>query len=118
MLEIAYHFKTHISPTPKLLDGKYIIEVPKHITFAALLWENRLVDATFTCKYKSTQWLDDNNTKLLGDWIDFDMKLQRKFFKYLDASVTIQNILNRRYTDSKGFLNPGRFIIAQLHFAL
>ncbi len=100
------------------LTGKDLINVPEHLAFAALLWDNRFVNTTLTCKYKGSQWADDNNTILLGDQVNFDMKLLKKINKHYTASVTIQNILDRRYPDSKGLLNPGRFIIAQLNFNL
>lgn len=101
----------------KNLNGKYLIETPKHLAFAAFIWQNKIVDFTITCKYKSKQWIDDLNTVPLGDWIDFDMKLQKKINNNFTAALTIQNIVDRRYTDSKGLLNPGRYINAQLSYA-
>ena len=67
-------------------------------------------------KYTDGVWLDDENTLRTDPVFLLDLKLYRTFLKRVTTAVTIQNILGTRYLDSKGMLNPGRFVWAEVKF--
>ena len=43
-------------------------------------------------------------------WFTVDLKFSRKIYRYINASLNIQNILDKQIYDSKGAVGPGRFI--------
>lgn len=100
----------------KDLTGLSLIEVPEHMLFGRLHWKNRWVNAALGAKYSGATWLDDENTVSTEPVFLLDLKLYRTFLKRVTTAITIQNILGTRYTDSKGMLNPGRFMMAEVKF--
>jgi outer membrane receptor protein involved in Fe transport len=104
------------SVSTKNLTGNYLIEVPKNIITGAFVWNNRIVRATLTGKCNDKEWIDDENTLQLDSYFTFDMKLQRTFYNKIGVALTAQNILNKRFVDSKGLLSPGRFIVGEVSF--
>jgi outer membrane receptor protein involved in Fe transport len=104
------------STTNKDLTGNYLIEVPQHVVAAAFVWNNRIVNLTLTGKYNDKEWIDDENTLQLDAFFTFDAKLQRTFYNKIGVSLTVQNILDKRYLDAKGLMSPGRFILADVTF--
>jgi outer membrane receptor protein involved in Fe transport len=104
------------SGSAKDLTGNYLIDVPKNIVTGAFVWNNRIVHATLTGKFNDKEWIDDENTLQLDSYFAFDVKLQRTFYNKIGVALTAQNILNKRFVDSKGFLSPGRFIVGEISF--
>jgi outer membrane receptor protein involved in Fe transport len=98
----------------KDLTGLSLIEVPENILFARLHWKNRFVNVALGAKHNDKEWVDDENTQRTDPYFLLDLKLYRTFLKRITTSLTIQNILNNRFTDSKGLLSPGRYIIAEV----
>jgi len=100
----------------KDLTGKYLIEVPKHMVYISASWNNRYFNTTLTYNYISSQWYDDENTILIKDYHTVDLQLSKEFFKKINVSLNIQNILDDAYIDRKGYLSPGRFILAEVAY--
>jgi len=100
----------------KDITGNYLTGVPKNVITGAFIWNNRIVNATLTGKFNDKVWVDDENTQQLGSFYTFDMKLQHTFYNKIGVSLTIQDILNKKWEDSKGLLSPGRFILAEVSF--
>jgi len=98
----------------KDLTGKNIIDVPPHQVYSGFICKSKIVNASITYKYKGPTWADDENTIKVNGYSLFDAKVSRKFAGKIDASVTVENILNKMYLDSKFLKPPGRFILAQI----
>jgi len=97
----------------KDLTGASLIEVPDQILFARMQWKNRFINTVVGAKYFDGEWVDDENTLTTDPYFLLDLKLYRTFLKRITTSLTIQNILNNRFTDSKGMLSPGIFCIGE-----
>ena len=108
-------YKTDASSTTDL-SGKYLVEVPKNLVSGVFLWNNKIVNTTLTAKFIDKEWVDDENTVQLDSYFDLDIKLQRLFLNKINAAIVCQNLLNKRFVDSKGYLSPGRFFLVELSF--
>ncbi len=104
------------STEEKDLTGKYLIEVPKHMVYMGATWNNRYFNTTLLYNYISSQWYDDENTILIKEYHTVDLQLSKEFFEKLNVSLNIQNILDNEYIDRKGYLSPGRYIMAEVAY--
>ncbi|MFH1296400.1 MAG: TonB-dependent receptor [Bacteroidota bacterium] len=100
----------------KDLTGKFLMEVPANQAFAGFIFTPSWLSATLTCRYVGRQWIDDENTAQSPDYFTLDLKASHTFFNKLTASITVQDLLNRQWTDSKGQLSPGRYIMVSLAY--
>ncbi len=100
----------------KDITGKYLIEVPKHMAFMGLGWNNKYFHSTLTYNYISSQWYDDENTISIDAYYTLDLQLSKEFIEKIAVSLIIQNILDTEYIDRKGYLSPGRFITAEIKY--
>ncbi|MBE0646510.1 MAG: TonB-dependent receptor [Bacteroidales bacterium] len=100
----------------KDLSGKYLMEVPDNQAFAGVLFTPRWLSAALTCRYLGPQWIDDENTAKTNGYFTMDFKVSHIFFDQLTAGITIQDLMNRQWVDSKGQLSPGRFILLNLSY--
>jgi len=108
-------FDTTNSPG-KDLTGKFLMEVPKNQAFAALIFTPRWLSSTLTCRYVGPQWVDDENTSKTDGFFTMDFKVSHTFFDQLTAGLTIQDLFNQQWTDSKGQMSPGRFFMMNLSY--
>jgi iron complex outermembrane receptor protein len=104
------------SGSTKDITGNYLTDVPQNVVTGAFIWNNRIVSTTITGKFNDKEWVDDENTQQLASYYTFDVKLQRTFYNKIGVALTVQDILNKRWADSKGLLSPGRFIMAEVSF--
>jgi len=100
----------------KDITGKFIIEVPKHMIYAGVLWKNKYFNTTISYNYISSQWYDDENTISIDEYDIIDIQFSKEFAKKFYASLNIQNILDNEFIDRKGYLSPGRFITGEIKF--
>lgn len=107
---IKYNLGTYIG---KDLTGRSLVESPDHILFGRAQWKTRWVTSVLGARYYAGEWADDENTVFTDPCFLLDLKFYRTFLKQITTSVTIQNLLNNRFTDSKGMLSPGMFIIGE-----
>jgi outer membrane receptor protein involved in Fe transport len=98
----------------KDLTNKFLIDVPMHHIFSGILYKSKFFNFSLIYKYSSSSWSDDENTIKVAGYSLFDVKISKKILNNFKASVTVENILDHLYLDSKGMLPPGRFIIASL----
>lgn len=108
-------FKTDTAYTNDL-TGKSLIEVPEHSGAAALIFTSRYINLSITGHYIGSKWIDDDNSLKLKGYYLLDIKASKVFFNKVGVVLTIQNLLNNRYTDAKGLLSPGRFLSAEINF--
>jgi len=100
----------------KDLTGKFLMEVPANQAFAGLIFTPRWLSAALTCRYVGSQWIDDENTAQTEGYFTIDLKASHTFFNQLTAGITIQDLLNNQWTDSKGQLSTGRYILLSLSY--
>jgi iron complex outermembrane recepter protein len=105
------------SGSAKDLTGNYLIDIPKNVVIGAFIWNNRIVSTTITGKFNDKEWADDENTLQLNSFYSIDVKLQRIFYNRIGVALTIQDILDKRWEDSKGMLSPGRFFLFEVSFS-
>ena len=105
---------------PVDLTGKYLADVPNHMATATLQWQNKIVNTGITAKYMGKRWVNDTNQydDIVQDsqydaYTIMDLKLS-KSIKKIFVSLNVQNILDTKFYDSKGAVNPGRFITFEL----
>ncbi|HOY31592.1 MAG TPA: TonB-dependent receptor [Bacteroidales bacterium] len=98
------------------LTGRDLIEVPRNLFSGIYTWNNRIITATLTAKFIDKEWVDDENTIRLDSYWTFDARIQRMFYNKINFALTCQNILNKRFVDSKGYLSPGRYFLFELSF--
>lgn len=103
------------------LSGKYISDVPAHLFNFSVFWKNKIVDFSTNFKYISEIWVNDMNIYdeiVLSDkypsYYTIDAKISKEFFNYLQISITAQNILDKKFYDSKMLVCHGRFITAEI----
>ena len=102
----------------KDLTNKFITNVPMHHLYSGALYKSKFFNLSIIYKYTSSLFDDDLNTIKVEGYSRFDAKISKIFFKKLFASVTVENIFNTVYLDSKGLLPPGRFFILACKYSL
>jgi iron complex outermembrane receptor protein len=111
--------KDYNSPNPNDpidLTNNYLSEVPEHMATFSANWRNKIVNFGLTAKYTGQRWVNDLNLVdeiILDDqypaYTTVNVKLSKEFYKMF-ASFSVQNILDKKFFDSKGNVCPGRFI--------
>ena len=102
----------------KNLTNKFITNVPKQHLYSGILYKSKIFNLSLIYKYTSSMWDDDLNTVLVEGYSRFDAKISRLFLKKLFVSLTVENIFNTVYLDSKGLLPPGRFFMLACKYSL
>jgi outer membrane receptor protein involved in Fe transport len=107
------------------LTGKYLTDIPDHKAGAGITWRNKIVNTSISCKYVGKSWINDWNVKddyLLTDkypsYFIFNIRIERKFFRHLDLSVSIENLFDKKFIDSNLEQCPGRFIMGSVKYNL
>lgn len=105
---------------PVDLTNKYLSDVPNHMAAASVQWNNKFVNAGLNAKYMGKRWVNDTNQfdEIVQDdqydaYTTVDLKLSKTIHKVF-VNLTIQNILDAKFYDSKGAVNPGRFVTLEL----
>jgi outer membrane receptor protein involved in Fe transport len=103
------------------LTGKFLTDVPLHSFSAGALIRSAIADCSITGRYVGEMYINDQNitddillTEKYPAAFTLDMKVQREFYKILTASLSIQNLLDKKIYESKGAVGPGRFIMLDL----
>jgi iron complex outermembrane receptor protein len=106
---------------PINLGGNSLTDVPMHSFSAGLIISSKIVNAGISGRYNGSMYINDQNVydEIVGDnkypdWFTIDAKISRKFFRYLNLSLSVQNIFDKKIYDSKGAVGPGRFITLRL----
>lgn len=105
---------------PVDLTGKALSDVPSQSASASISWRNKIINTSLNLKYTGNRWVNDLNQVdeiILDDkypsYTTIDLKLSRSF-KMIFTTLSIQNILDTKFYDSKGAVCPGRFITLEL----
>ncbi|MFH1160339.1 MAG: TonB-dependent receptor [bacterium] len=106
-----------VGHTGKDLSGKFLMEVPQNQVFAGLIYLPRWLSASLIFRYVGKQWIDDENTAQTPGYWTLDLKVSHTFFHQMNLAFIVQDLLNRQWTDSKGLLSPGRFIMLSLSYS-
>lgn len=103
------------------LSGKALTDVPAHIFSCGTNWNNRIVNTGLFLRYSGSMYINDQNTVdeiLLSDqypgYTTVDLKIWKPFKKHYKASVSIQNLFDTKFYDSKYAVCPGRFVTAEI----
>ncbi|MBP6871429.1 MAG: TonB-dependent receptor [Bacteroidales bacterium] len=102
------------------LEGKFLVDVPADMANFSVYWMNRIINASLAAKYNGKRWVNDQNVfdEIVGDdrypaYFTLDARLWKEYRK-LAGSITVQNILDTKFYDSKGAVCPGRFITVEV----
>ena len=98
----------------KDLNGKFLIDVPMHQVYGGFIYKSKIANLSLTYKYKSSTWVEDENLTKVDAFTLFDGKISKRFADKINASITVENIFNTIYLDSKNMLSPGRFILGEV----
>lgn len=106
------------------LTGKYLTDIPVHKVGAGISWNNRIVNTTLMYKFIGEQWINDLNevedeylfTDRYPAYSIFSLRFERQIIKNLKASLNIENLFDKIYTDSNAQQCPGRFIMGSVYF--
>ena len=103
------------------LDGKYLTDVPMHSFSVGSYLQSKIVNAGLTFRYIGEMYVNDQNIYddiVLSDrypaTFTIDLKVSRELFRFATASLSIQNILDKKIYESKGAVGPGRFIVLEV----
>ncbi len=119
----TYNYSEIISfPKNPALEGSELTNSPRHQIKAGVDWLNWFLNSAAYAHYKSSQFVYINEvrqtTKKIPDYYTVDLKFWRDvYFKNLIASLTIQNVFDKRYLESDTDLFPGRFIFGELGYS-
>jgi iron complex outermembrane receptor protein len=101
------------------LTGKYLVDVPAHMAAFTVTYTNRILNASLAGKYTGKRWVNDQNVydEVVGSdqypaYTTVDVKLWKEFRNFY-LNLTVQNIFDVKYYDSKGAVCPGRFTMLE-----
>ncbi len=98
------------------LTGKELNEVPPNLIYLGLTWNNKLVNVFVDYTYTDKQWFDEENTVIIESYSLVNLRLWRKIAKNFQVTLDIQDLLDERFIDRKGYLSPGRFITFEVSY--
>jgi len=105
------------------LNGKHLTGIPDNKVSGGISVFTKYLSASILANYNGTRWINDDNSVetdyFMSDkypaYYTVDLKLWRKI-KNFEVGVTIDNILNEIYTNSRGYKCPGRMIIFEINY--
>jgi iron complex outermembrane recepter protein len=118
--------KDHIVQNPLIdsnLTKKYLTDVPTNSAAAGLSWKNRIVNISLFYRYTGEIWINDYNVKddiyfntsKYPSYYTIDAKLSKEI-RNIMLGLSIQNITDQKYYDSKMAVCPGRFIMGKIGY--
>ncbi|MDD2828112.1 MAG: TonB-dependent receptor [Sulfuricurvum sp.] len=95
------------------LEGKYLIEVPKHKGSLTLSYSNpEWFDAKCAARYVGKRFSDDVNTVQYSSYTMYDLKLSKKIGSMVEAALEINDLFDSGYTEY--YVSPGRVVYGTL----
>jgi len=102
------------------LTNNYLTDVPTHMISASANWRNKIINVGISAKYLGERWVNDLNeydevvlSDKYPDYTTINLKLSKQI-KTVFVNLNIQNILDTDYYNTKGQVNPGRFVTLEL----
>jgi len=109
-------YKQLDSEDPVDLKGKHLTDVPGNTLSLSGRWQNRIADLSLICRYQDAMWVNDQNIydEIIGSdrypsYAVLDCRISKEI-KIVRFDLGVQNILDKKFYDSKGAVCPGRFI--------
>lgn len=113
--------------TPQMsnISGKYLVAIPQNLAYLSTTWRNKIANLNISARYVGESWVNDTNTPdekygiaaKYDDYFSVDTKIYKNLWKHLTISAEAQNLFDEIYTDSKGQLSPGRFLMIKAKLA-
>jgi iron complex outermembrane receptor protein len=108
------------------LSGNHLTDVPDHQANGGIVWTNNIVDINLIGKYVGQRWINDRNipdlTYLMAPqypaYFNLDINLQKQITNQWLVSLSIQNIFDETHINSRGYITPGRFVMAKIAWRL
>lgn len=105
------------------LTGKFLTDIPDHKAAGGASFVNKILNVSATFNYNGSRWIKDDNSfenvyfmsYKYPAYTTIDLRFW-KSYRGFDASLTIDNVTNKIYTNSKGYKCPGRMIIFELKY--
>jgi len=108
------------SGDPVDLTGKHLTDVPGNALSLSGRWQNGFANISLACRYQDVMWVNDQNVydDVVGDdmypsYTVFDVKASKEI-KMVRLDLGVQNILDKKFFDSKGAVCPGRFFTIEV----
>ncbi|NJK85531.1 MAG: TonB-dependent receptor [Bacteroidales bacterium] len=93
------------------LEGKMMKYSPKHQAFFGFTWKNKVFHSGFYGYYKSSQFLNDENTIKTDGFVTFDFSLSKNFMhEKFTVQFSIKDLMDQRHIETNEYLSPGRLV--------
>jgi iron complex outermembrane receptor protein len=108
------------------LTNKYLTDVAPHLFSAGVNYSWNWLRASAFCKYTDKMWINDYNgyddlylmAYQYPSVFMVDARFGVLFSEHVNLAVSVQNILDKRFYDSKGLISPGRIATGILTLSL
>jgi len=89
-------------PPNRVLESKFLPQVPRHRGSASLSYSNaRVLSAFVSARFVGAQYDDDLNTLLLGNFAVLDFHVSRTLNRSLRIYASAENLFDRRFAVAK-----------------
>ncbi len=100
------------------LEGKSLTYTPRQMFNVGMSSLNPFVNASFNIHFQDTQYVSDDNAEkdgngnrlIIGQGYTVDIKLWKKFFNLVTATVSVQNLFDKNDLTTYDRYTPGRMI--------
>lgn len=104
------------------LTGRYLTDIPSHKLSAGISWQTTGLGASLRLVYHGKTWINEYNmvdteyfqARQFDDYVLLNLRLEKKVYRFIKASLQIDNLLNTRFIDSRIQQNPGRMIFVKI----
>ncbi|NVO20803.1 MAG: TonB-dependent receptor [Bacteroidetes bacterium] len=99
------------SSNGKSLNGKTLMEVPSQQASTGVEFRYKWFMAGVTYAYTGKIYADDDNLLVNPARTETGIRVSANYLEKLYLSLNIQDLFDQRYTDNKGNISPGRFML-------
>lgn len=102
------------SSAGKSLEGKRLMEVPANQASAGLEYRYNWLMAGINYAYTGEIFADDDNLVVNPARNETGLRISFNYHEKTYLGISINDLFNHRYIDSKGNISPGRFVMCSL----
>ncbi len=102
------------APSTATLKGKMLMEVPANQASVGVEWRYKWFMAGADYQYTGKLFADDDNLVVNPARYEAGIRLSANYLEKAYLSLSIQDVFNHRYADTKGNISPGRFLMCSL----
>ncbi len=95
------------------LTGFELTDVPEYLFTAGTNLKYKWFGLYGVYRYKGKQWYDEMNTQRVKSYATVDLKFTGTY-QWITVGVSVQNLFDKTYLDSKGIPSAGRMVFAEL----